>query len=76
MIKHQLPSNQGKSQAPHQTKPYGWQRPIFKLKRVARKAQDFSMQKTIPPKSKAHQTKRQIQPKSSTPPEDKYRPLK
>jgi hypothetical protein len=49
MIKHQLPSNQGKSQAPPQTKSYGWQRPIFKLKRVARKAQDFSMQKTIPP---------------------------
>jgi hypothetical protein len=30
--------NQGKSQAPPQTKPYGWQPPSFKLKRVARKA--------------------------------------
>jgi hypothetical protein len=32
-----------------QTKPYEWQTPCFKLKRVARKAQGFSMEKTIPP---------------------------
>jgi hypothetical protein len=45
------PSNQGKSQAPPQTKPYEWQTPSFKLKRVARRAQGFSMQKTILPLS-------------------------
>jgi hypothetical protein len=43
------PSNQGKSQAPPQTKQCGWQTPSFKLKRVARKTQGFSMQKTILP---------------------------
>jgi hypothetical protein len=30
-----------------QTKPYGWQTPISKLKRVATKAQSFSMAKII-----------------------------
>jgi hypothetical protein len=43
------PLNQGKSQAPPQTTQCGWQTPSFKLKRVARKAQGFSMQKTILP---------------------------
>jgi hypothetical protein len=42
-------SNQGKSQAPRQTKPYGWQTSSFKLKRVVTKTRGFSMQKTIHP---------------------------
>jgi hypothetical protein len=85
------PSNQGKSQAPPQTKQCGWQTPSFKLKRVARKAQGFSMQKTILPLNQGNQTKCQIQLKMPTPPEventrfhqlsldtpqDKHRPLK
>jgi hypothetical protein len=61
------------------------------LKRVVTKTQGFSMTKDItPPKSKANQTKHQIQPKTPTPPEventrfhqlsldipqDKHRPL-
>jgi hypothetical protein len=36
-----------KAPTPPQTKSYEWQTPSFKLKRVARKAQGFSMQKTI-----------------------------
>jgi hypothetical protein len=43
------PSNQGKSQAPPQTKPYGWQTSSFELKRVVTKTRGFSMQKTILP---------------------------
>jgi hypothetical protein len=43
------PLKQGKSQAPPQIKQCGWQTPSFRLKRVARKAQGFSMQKTILP---------------------------
>jgi hypothetical protein len=38
-----------KAPTPPQTKPYGWQTPSFKLKRVARKAQGFSIQKIILP---------------------------
>jgi hypothetical protein len=44
-----FPTNQGKSKDPLQTKTYGWQTPNFKLKRVARNAQGFSMQKIILP---------------------------
>jgi hypothetical protein len=85
------PSNQGKSHAPPQTKSYGWQTLSSELKRVVIKTQGFSMTKdNTPAKSKANQTKRQIQPKTSTLPEventmfhqlsldipqDKYRPL-
>jgi hypothetical protein len=43
------PSNQSKSQAPPQTKPYEWQTSSSKLKRVVTKTRDFSMQKTILP---------------------------
>jgi hypothetical protein len=38
-----------KTPAPPQTEPYGRQTPSLKLKMVARKAQGFSMQKTILP---------------------------
>jgi hypothetical protein len=38
-----------KSLTPSQTKPFVWQTPCFKLKRVAIKAQGFSMQKIILP---------------------------
>jgi hypothetical protein len=43
------PSNQGKSEAPPQTKPYGWQTSYSELKRVVTKTRGFSMQKTILP---------------------------
>jgi hypothetical protein len=35
------PSNQVKSQAPPQTKPYGWQTSSSELKRVVTKTQGF-----------------------------------
>jgi hypothetical protein len=38
-----------KHQLPPQTKPYGWQTPHFKLKRVVTKTRSFSMQKAILP---------------------------
>jgi hypothetical protein len=43
------PSNQGKSQAPPQTKPYGWQTSSSELKREVTRTRGFSMQKTILP---------------------------
>jgi hypothetical protein len=43
------PSNQDKSQAPPQTKPYGWQTSSSELERIVTKTRDFSMQKIILP---------------------------
>jgi hypothetical protein len=38
-----------KAPTPPQTKPYGWETPISKLKRVVTKPWGFSMQKSILP---------------------------
>jgi hypothetical protein len=70
------PSNQGKSQALAQTKPYGWQTSSSELKRVVTKTRGFSMQKTIIPLNQGKSNQAQIRSKTPTPPEDKYRPLK
>jgi hypothetical protein len=44
-----------KAQTPPQTKPYGWQTPIFQLKRAATKTQGFSMTKdNTPPETKVN----------------------
>jgi hypothetical protein len=63
---------QGKTQAPLQTMPKGWQTPSSQLKRAANKIQAFSMIKTIlPPETKANKNKRQTQPKMPTTPQTK-----
>jgi hypothetical protein len=53
--KSNYPSIQGKAPTPPQTKPYGWQTPIFQLKRAATKTQGFLMTKdNTPPEAKAN----------------------
>jgi hypothetical protein len=48
-------SIQGKALTLPQTKSYGWQTPIFQLKRAATKTQGFSMTKdNTPPEAKAN----------------------
>jgi hypothetical protein len=51
--KANYPSIQGKALTPPQTKSYGWQIPIFQLKRAATKTHGFSMTKdNTPPEAK------------------------
>jgi hypothetical protein len=49
MRKANYTSIQGKTLTPSQTKPYGWQTPIFQLKRATTKTQGFSMIKDNTP---------------------------
>jgi hypothetical protein len=66
--KSKIYNMQDKAPTPPQIKPWGWQTPSLKLKRVATKTQDFSMAKDhTPSETKANQTKRQTQPNASTP---------
>jgi hypothetical protein len=53
--KSKIYKKHAKAPTPPQTKPYGWQTPIFQLKRAATKTQGFSMTKdNTPPEAKVN----------------------